>query len=165
MRRFLLVVLVAAACNKSSSTSTASGSASGSASGAASCSDDDIAKHIKGGLAATTAYFAEIEKHAATWGDDCEAVRKDLLTLEPAANAFAAEVTSVREWGEGLSADCKKRVGAYGEHLPEAKELETRAQPLEARVMGVLGHCKDAPGFREAAARGLKLMRKKQDAP
>ena len=157
MRRFVLLLLVVAACSKSSGPA-----ANGSAAGSAACSDSDIAEHVNATFAATRTYFGELEKHVATWSDDCEAIRKDLVTLEPAGSAFFVEVMRSRVWSHDLAPECRARVQQYTLSRTEAGELATRAEPLEAKVKPVLERCKDAPGFRDAAEKALKFMRKKK---
>ncbi len=154
---------------------TAVGSATGSAAGSASadpwakpagdapCDDADIQRHIDDSLAASLAYLTALEHQTASWKQDCEVARKDLLALEPQASAFMASMQQFMTWAQTLSPACGKRVGELGEQTAGARDIEKRTPGIEAKVKPMLERCKDRPGFQEAAAKGLRLLRRKHE--
>ncbi|HEX5060543.1 MAG TPA: hypothetical protein VFV99_14345 [Kofleriaceae bacterium] len=180
MRRSAVVValvVMASACGKNESSPAASGSAAGSAAAndpwskpaapapapaAAPCDDADIKKHIDDSLAVSLAYMAALEKKALKWKTDCSVAKKDLLALEPEATKFMASVNDFMTWGKTLTPECGKRVAEIGEQYDAARDIEKRTPELEAHVKTILEHCKDYPGFQDAAAKGLRVMHKKK---
>jgi hypothetical protein len=169
----LTACLVAGACESSkskldepaakagSSAAPASGSAAASAALTA-CPDSVLQPRLEAALAASKRYFDALQTHSATWSTDCEAVRVDLLTLESEGDLFMQAMTSMKTWGKTLSAECRARIETLGEANPITEQLESRSPALEARVKPVLERCNDHPGFRDAAKKALRLMKKKQ---
>jgi hypothetical protein len=141
--------------------SAAAAAASGSGASLAECPDDMLKPRIESALAASKRYFMALQTHAATWSTDCEAIRIDLLALEPDGDLFMQAMMSMKAWGRTLSAACRSRVEVLGELSPLAEELEAHSPALEAHVKPVLKTCNDHPGFRDAARKGLRLMKKK----
>jgi hypothetical protein len=135
--------------------------AAGSGGSLADCPDDVLKPRLEAALTASKRYFVALQTHAATWTTDCEAIRKDLLTMEPDGDLFVQSMMSMKSWGQTLSAACRARVEALGEANPMTEELESHTPALEARVKPVLEKCNDHPGFREAAHKGLRLLKKK----
>jgi hypothetical protein len=129
---------------------------------AAPCNDDDIRANIDKGLAASSTYLAALEKRTARWKKDCDAAKQDLLALEPDATAFVSSMMAFKSWGETLSASCRARVEQLGEQNAKTAELEKRTPAIEERVAPMLERCKAHPGFAEAAAKGLRVLRKKK---
>ncbi len=176
MRRSIAIalVVVASACSskkeppaKAEGSGSAVGSAAGSGSAtgsgsAAPCDDADIQKHIDDSLAVSLAYLNALEKKVATWKQDCEAAKQDLLALEPDALKFMEAMLSFRGWGQSLSDTCRQRVGELGEKAPATLEIEKRTPDLEAKVKPMLERCEKHPGFQDAAAKGLRVMRRKK---
>lgn len=150
---------------------TSAGSAAGGASadpwakpaGDAPCDDADIQRHIDASLAASLAYLTALEHTTARWRQDCEAARKDLLALEPEATKFMTAMQQFMTWAQTLSPACGKRVGELGEQTAGARDIEKRTPGIEAKVKPMLERCKDHPGFQEAAAKGLRLLRRKHE--
>jgi len=128
------------------------------------CVDDDIKKHIADSLAVSLAYLASLENKIAKWGRDCEQAKNDLLALEPEATRFMHAMTDFASWGRALSPSCQARLHAIGEQMPEARDIEKPRPLLDAKLKSILETCGTHPGFKEAAAKGLRLMRRK-DAP
>jgi len=184
IRALAALVVIASACGKKDSApapgsaapgSAAVGSAGGSAAGdpwsgsgsapakpETPCTDDDIKKHIDDSLSVSMAYLSALEKKSAKWGKDCEAAKRDLLALEPDAQKFMDAMLAFRAWGESLSDTCRARVAEVGDKLPIAAEIEKRTPALEAKVKPILEKCENHPGFKEAAAKGLRVLRKKR---
>lgn len=135
--------------------------ASGSAAALAECPDAVLQPHLVAALEASKRYFLALQTHAATWSGDCEAVRKDLETLAAEGDLFVAAMTSMKTWGRSLSGQCRDRIEVLGEAHPITAELESHSPALEARVKPVLEKCNEHPGFRDAARKGLRLMKKK----
>ncbi len=179
MRLAIALLVIASACGHHDSplSITGSGSAAPVGSGApaspaadpwakppgdAPCDDASIRRHVEDSLAASVAYLSALEKRTARWTLDCEAARKDLLALEPDAEAFMAAMRTFVEWGRTLPSACGKRVGEIGDQLPATHDVEARTPALEAKVKPVLEHCTDHPGFQDAAAKGLRLLRRKK---
>jgi hypothetical protein len=127
----------------------------------ASCDDDDIRRRIEAGLGQSAAYLAALDKRTARWKKDCEAARRDLLALEPDATKFVSSMIEFATWGKSLSAACRTRVEQLGEQSSITADLEKRTPVIEQRVRPMLERCKDHPGFADAAAKGLRLLRKK----
>jgi hypothetical protein len=151
-------------------TAAGSGAASGTSAdpwakpaGDAPCDDTDIQRHIDASLKASLAYLDALEHATASWKRNCEAARKDLLALEPQASAFMAAMQQFMTWGRTLSPACGKRVGELGEQTPAARDIEKRTPGIEAKVKPILERCKDHPGFQDAAAKGLRLLRRKHE--
>jgi hypothetical protein len=134
---------------------------SGTGAPLAECPDDMLKPRLEAALAASKRYFLALRTHAETWSTDCEAVRADLLTLEPDGDLFTQAMMSMKAWGQTLSAACRARVETLGEANPMTTELESHTPALEARVKPVLEKCNDHPGFRDAARKGLRLLKKK----
>lgn len=135
--------------------------AAGSAAALADCPDDVLQPRLVAALEASKRYFLALQTHAATWSGDCEAVRNDLLTLEAEGELFFAAMTSMKTWGKSLSGQCRDRIEVLGEAHPITAELESHSPALEARVKPVLEKCNEHPGFRDAARKGLRMMKKK----
>ncbi len=131
--------------------------------GDAPCDDADIQRHIDASLAASLAYLTALEHTTARWKQDCEAARKDLLALEPEATKFMTAMQQFMTWAQTLSPACGKRVGELGEQTAGARDIEKRTPGIEAKVKPMLERCKDHPGFHEAAAKGLRLLRRKHE--
>lgn len=131
---------------------------------AAPCNDDDIKKHIADGLGQSAAYLSALERRTARWKKDCEAAKQDLLALEADATKFMDAMLAFKAWGETLSPACRKRVEELGEQSPVTADLEKRTPTIEARVKPMLESCTSHPGFEEAAAKGLRVLRKKAPA-
>jgi hypothetical protein len=129
---------------------------------AAPCNDDEIRANIDKGLASSAAYLSALEKRTARWKKDCEAAKQDLLALEPDATAFVSSMMAFKSWGETLSPSCRARVEELGEQNAKTTELEKRTPAIEERVTPMLERCKQHPGFAEAAAKGLRVLRKKK---
>lgn len=164
----LACVLAGGACKSSKSKldepAAAAGSAapgSGSAAAWADCPDDVLQPRLVAALEASKRYFVALQTHAATWSADCETVRTDLLTLEAEGTRFVDAMTSMKTWGRSLAGQCRERIETLGEAHPITAELEAHSPALEARVKAVLEKCNDHPGFRDAARKGLRLMKKK----
>jgi hypothetical protein len=142
--------------------SAAPGSAAaGSGSADSACSDDDIKKHIEAGLNESVAYLGALERRVVRWKKDCESAMQDLLALEPNATRFMDAMMTFRTWGETLTPECRKRIEEIGEQHAITKDVEARTPAIEAGVKPMLERCKDHPGFQEAAAKGLRVMRRK----
>jgi hypothetical protein len=138
-----------------------SSAASGSGASLAECPDDMLKPRIEAALAASKRYFLSLQTHAASWSTDCEAIRTDLLALESDGDLFMQAMMSMKSWRQTLSAACRTRVEVLGEANPITEELVSHSPALEARVKPVLDKCNDHPGFREAARKGLRLLKKK----
>ena len=82
--------------------------------------------------------------------------------LEPDATKFMETMRAFKTWGESLSATCRARVVEIGEKLPIGAELDKRTPAVEAKVKPILEKCENHPGFKDAAARGLRVLRKKR---
>jgi len=177
MRRATIVwLLLACSCKKESSPldqppAGAGGSSSDPWSGSAApastpaktlCADDDITKHIDESLSVSLAYLSALETKSAKWSKDCERARKDLIALEPDAQKFMDAMLAFKAWGGSLSDECRVRVAELGDKLPIAAEIEKRTPALEAKVKPILEKCENHPGFKEAAAKGLRVLRKKR---
>jgi hypothetical protein len=128
----------------------------------ADCPDADLKARLETALAGSKRYFVALQTHAATWSGDCEAVRMDLLTLESEAELFMQSVSAMRAWGKTVSAECRSRLEVLGEAHPISDELEAQSPTLEARVKPVLEKCNEHPGFKDAAKKGLRLLKKKK---
>lgn len=129
--------------------------------GEAPCDDADLQRHIDDSLAASLAYLTALERKTASWKRDCEAAKQDLLALEPQATSFMAAMQAFVAWAQGLSPACAKRVTELGDQTPAARDIERRTPGIEAKVKPMLERCADHPGFRDAAAKGLRVLRRK----
>ncbi len=176
----IALVVMASACSKKESPLTTSGSgATGSGSAAsndpwgkpasppadaaeAPCADADIQAHIAASLDVSLAYLAALEAKTKKWGKDCEQAKQDLLALEPDATKFIDAMTEFMAWGRALSPACAQRVQQLGDQRPEASDIEVRTPALEAKVKPMLEKCENHPGFKEAAAKGLRVMHRKK---
>jgi hypothetical protein len=169
MQRSLAIALVviASACSSKKeppSPAAGSGSASAPASGSASetCNDADVQTQIDASMAASLAYLVALEKKIATWPQDCEAAKQDLIALEPDAKKFMDAMAAFSTWAQALSESCRQRVGVLGETSTTAAEIEIRTPAIEAKVTPMLERCQAHPGFNDAARNGLRLMRRKK---
>ena len=151
MRLLLAFVLVTSACEKDKPAKPVDPA----------CSDAEIKKRMDSAFAVIKTYFGEIERRLPAW-QDCAAATQGFTELEPMANAYMAEVVKVKDWSASIDAACKERVKQHGETTAEAKQVAARFDPLEDKVKAVLQRCEDHPGFKEAVAKGLRVMKKKQ---
>ena len=144
--RALLVVLLVSASNA-----------------AAECPPDaELAKLVDEGLAESARYLGALEKRTARWKTACEPARKDLVALEPDAKRFVTAMKAFVARGKSLGPACRKRLVELGEKRPLTAELEKRTAALKARVDPQLASCKDHPGFADALAKGLQVMKRKR---
>lgn len=165
MQRTLAIafVVIASACSSKKEPpppAAGSGSAPGSASSA--CNDADLQKHIDDSMAVSIAYLTALEKKTATWREDCEAAKQDLIALEPDAKKFMDEMAAFTAWAQSLSEPCRARVGVLGETSTAAADIEIRTPAIEEKITPMLERCQAHPGFNAAARNGLRLMRRKK---
>jgi hypothetical protein len=126
------------------------------------CTDADIQAHIGASLKVSLAYLAALEAKAKTWGTNCDRAMKDLIALEPHATKFMDSMKEFMTWGRSLSPTCAQRVQELGDQRPETKDIEARTPSIEAKVKPILEKCQNHPGFADAAAKGLRVMHRKQ---
>lgn len=127
---------------------------------ATSCPDAEITKKVDDSFAAIERYFDEMAKRAPAW-TDCEVARNDLLALEPLATSYVAQVTELQQWGASHGEACKTRFQEIGQSKFADHDLEKRFGSLEGQVTEVLKRCESHPGFQDAVARGLRVMKKR----
>ena len=118
---------------------------------------------IEAALGAGLAYMQTLDTHTAAWATDCEAIRKDLLVLEPHGKQFAVSMFGFVEWAGTSPQACRDRVPAIGEAHPQTRELDQLTSIVAPRVDAAVARCKDHPGFADALSRGFTAMKKKRD--
>jgi hypothetical protein len=124
------------------------------------CPDAEITKKVDDCFSAIELYFGEMAQHTPAW-TDCEVARKDLLALEPLATSYVAQVTELQQWGQSHGEACKTRFQELVESKAAERGLEKRFGSLEGQVTEVLKRCESHPGFQDAVARGLRVMKKR----
>jgi hypothetical protein len=126
-------------------------------------SDKAINERIETTFAVTDNYYGALLEVSAKWKTDCEVARKDFLALEPKATKFWNTVVEVTKWKDSLDASCHAKVKAAGQKHPKGAAMAKKFAPLEDQVKPMLERCKDHAGFQDAAAKGLRVMKKKKD--
>jgi hypothetical protein len=108
----------------------------------------------------TELYLTSLEGIRDSW-TDCEAATKALTANAAEATRYADRMKGLMMWLQARGKTCAEAFQArFGEDARIA-ELEARGDRLEADIKPRAEACKDAPGFQEAFAAGVKLMKKK----
>ena len=128
------------------------------------CDDAELQKRVEAGLAAATTYQDALLRRTARWKRDCDAAMQDLTVLAPETSRLADANVAFRTWSDTLAPACRARVEEIGKQSPVTAVLETRTAIVEARMKSMLESCKELPGFKDAAAKGLGVLRDKPSA-
>jgi len=126
-------------------------------------SDKEINERIDSALALTDSYFGAVTKAASKWAKaDCEVAKKDLIALEPTATKFYTTAKELMKWRDSFEESCRDKIKDAGQKNPKAATIEKKYSPLEATIKATFERCKDHEGFREAANKGLRVMKRKK---